>query len=62
MIIDYLKTHLRGPAPAELMQSELQRAQVELLDAETAVEYAQSVVSYNKARIERLTTKLKGKQ
>jgi len=62
MIIDYLKTHLRGPAPAELMQSELQRSQVELLDAETAVEYAQSVVSYNKARIERLTAKLKGQK
>ena len=62
MIIDYVKTHLRGPAPAELMQTELQRAQIELLDAETAVEYAHSIVAYNKARIERLTTKLKGQK
>jgi hypothetical protein len=62
MIINYLKTHIRGPSPAELMQTELQRAQIELLDAETAVEYAHSIVAYNKARIERLTNKLKGKQ
>ena len=62
MIIDYVKTHLRGPAPAELMQTELQRAQIELLDAETAVEYAHSIVAYNKARIERLTAKLKGQK
>ena len=60
MIIDYLRTHIRGPSPAELMQTELQRAQIELLDAETAVEYAHSIVAYNKARIERLTAKLKG--
>jgi hypothetical protein len=59
-MIEFFKHHIRGPAPAVLMQTELQRAQIELLDAETAVEYANSIVAYNKARIERLTAKLKG--
>ena len=43
----------------ELMARELDAARRDLLLAETAVEYAESIVIYNKQRIERLTEALK---
>ena len=43
----------------ELMARELDTARRDLLLAETAVEYAESMVLYNGQRIERLTNALK---
>ena len=43
----------------ELMARELDAAKRDLLLAETAVEYAESMVLYNGQRIERLTNALK---
>ena len=43
----------------ELMARELDAARRDLLLAETARDYAESMVLYNKQRIERLTTALK---
>lgn len=40
--------------PAQAIASELAEAEMELLRAETGVEYAQSAVTYNKNRIKRL--------
>ena len=43
----------------ELMARELDTARRDLLLAETAKDYAESIVLYNNQRIERLTTALK---
>lgn len=43
-----------GRTPAEAIATELAEAEMELLRAETSVEYAQAVVTYNKSRIKRL--------
>ena len=43
----------------ELMARELDAARRDLLLAETALDYSESVVIYNKQRIERLTEALK---
>ena len=52
--------HLYTPATCEeLMARELDSARRDLLLAETARDYAESMVLYNKQRIERLTTALK---
>ena len=52
--------HLYTPATCEeLMARELDTARRDLLLAETARDYAESVVLYNGQRIERLTNALK---
>ena len=52
--------HLYTPATCEeLMARELDTARRDLLLAETARDYAESIVLYNNQRIERLTTALK---
>tara|TARA_R110000868_G_scaffold339684_2_gene600394 strand:+ start:132 stop:326 length:195 start_codon:yes stop_codon:yes gene_type:complete len=52
--------HLYTPATCEeLMARELDAARRDLLLAETARDYAESMVLYNKQRIERLTAALK---
>ena len=52
--------HLYTPATCEeLMARELDAARRNLLLAETARDYAESMVLYNKQRIERLTAALK---
>ncbi len=40
--------------PTEAIAAELAEAEMQLLKAETGVEYAQSLVDYNKARVKRL--------
>lgn len=47
------------PSPKELAAQELLAAQHALLEALTAVEWAQSMVAYNETRIERLQAYLK---
>lgn len=50
----YLKSLFRNPTPLELITTELAEAHISKLAAQTAGEYADSVVAYNVARIKRL--------
>ena len=45
---------LRRITPAEVAARELAEAELSMLQAQTAREYAESVMSYNQARITRL--------
>jgi len=56
--IGWIKSYWRTPTPLEMVAKELADAHLEKLQAETAVEYAQSVVNYNKARILRLNSRM----
>jgi len=56
--IEWIKSYWRTPTPLEMVAKELADAHLEKLQAETAVEYAQSVVNYNKARIQRLNSRM----
>jgi len=53
-LLDLFKERFREPTPLEVVTRELAEATLEKLEAETAVDWAQSVVSYNRVRIERL--------
>lgn len=53
-----LEKMFKVPTLLGLVSSELSQAKLQLLEAEAAVDYAQSLANYNKARIERLTTRL----
>jgi hypothetical protein len=60
-MIAYIKERLRQPTPLEMVTKELAMANLAKLEAETAVDYAKSVVAYNDARIKRLEAHLKEK-
>lgn len=49
-----LRTLLRSVTPAQAMVGELVEAEMALLRAETGVEYASALVTYNKQRVKRL--------
>jgi hypothetical protein len=49
----------RKITPIECVVAELVEAEHALLRAETGVEYAQSLVAYNKSRVKRLSAYLK---
>lgn len=49
-----LKLMLKTVTPVQAMAHELMQAEHDLLRAETGVEYAQSMVTYNKNRVKRL--------
>ena len=53
-IVDVYRKIMRQLTPLEVAAAELAEAELRLLEAESAVEYAQSVVAYNEARIRRL--------
>ena len=53
-LLQLVKERFRDPTPLEVIGRELAEAQLEMLQAETAVDYAESIVMYNKVRIERL--------
>ena len=57
-LIDLLKEPFKKPTPLEMIAAELADAHQSKLEAETAVEYAQSIVSYNVTRIERLNKRM----
>ena len=57
-LMELLEQPFRKPTPLQLIAQELADAHLELLTAETGVEYAQSIVDYNKARITRLNSRL----
>jgi len=44
-----------GPTALEMAERELEEANVNLLKAYTSLEYADAMVRYNQARIDRLT-------
>ena len=58
-LINWLKKIYVPATCEELMARELDTARRDLLLAETALDYAESMVLYNNQRIERLTTALK---
>lgn len=53
-LIDQVKLLLKRPTSLQIIASELAEAEMSLLRAETGVEYALSMVTYNKARVKRL--------
>ena len=55
---DLLKEPFKKPTPLELIAAELSESHLSKLQAETAVEYAQSIVDYNVNRIKRLNERL----
>lgn len=57
-IRELLKEPFKKPTPLEMIAAELSEAHISKLEAETAVEYAQSIVDYNLNRIERLNKRM----
>ena len=57
-LLDLMKEPFKKPTPLEMIAAELADAHLSKLDAETAVEYAQSIVNYNTTRIARLNARL----
>lgn len=57
-LLDQLKEPFKKPTPLEMIAAELADAHLSKLEAETAVEYAQSIVDYNTTRIARLNARL----
>jgi hypothetical protein len=56
--MELMKEPFKKPTPLEVIAAELADAHLEKLNAETAVEYAQSIVDYNVNRITRLNARL----
>ena len=56
--MELMKEPFKKPTPLEMIAAELSDAHLEKLNAETAVEYAQSIVDYNTTRIARLNARL----
>ena len=56
--MELMKEPFKKPTPLEMIAAELSDAHLEKLSAETAVEYAQSIVDYNVNRIERLNKRM----
>lgn len=59
MIREYLRRCFGSLSRAELMQGELDQAHRSLLEAQTSREYADAMCAYHKARIDRLSARLK---
>jgi hypothetical protein len=57
-LLNLIKEPFKKPTPLEMIAAELADAHLSKLEAETAVEYAQSIVSYNVTRIERLNKRM----
>jgi hypothetical protein len=53
--MNFLRNLFRSPSPEMLAARELDQARRSLLEAHSAAEYADSVIAYNQARIERLS-------
>ena len=58
-IIAFIKDMLRPRTLEEIISKELREAYISKMDAEKALEYATSVVEYNRQRIRRLEERLK---
>jgi len=55
---NFLRDALRARTKREILMKELREAYLSKLDAETALEYASSVLTYNEARIARINKRL----
>ena len=58
-LADAVRRMTRKKSLAETMAQELHEAQFAKLQAESAVEYAESIVEYNRRRIERLQMQIR---
>jgi len=56
--IKYIKELIRAKTIREIIAKELREAHQKKLEAESAVEYAVSIVQYNEKRIKRLENRL----
>jgi hypothetical protein len=56
-----IKQMFKMPTPLEVAAAQLATAELELLKAETGVEYASSMVAFNKAQIKRLKSYIAAK-
>ena len=57
-LLTLMREPFKKPTPLEMIAAELAHAHLEKLEAETAVEYTQSIVDYNVTRIERLNKRV----
>ena len=57
-MVELYKRVMRRVTLVEITQEELRMAQLEKLKAESAADYAKSVVAYNEARIARLNKRI----
>jgi hypothetical protein len=57
-VVTFIKEMIRTRTLVEIMAAELREAQLRKLEAETAAEYAKSVVQYNEQRIKRLEQRI----
>lgn len=58
VLINFLRDILRARTRREILLKELKEAYLSKLNAETALEYAESVLNYNEARIARINKRL----
>jgi hypothetical protein len=58
LTVRYIRDLVKPKTIREVILKEMQEAQLRKLDAESAVEYAASVVQYNEKRIKRLEERL----
>jgi hypothetical protein len=58
IFINFLRDLLRARTRREILLKELKEAYLSKLNAETALEYAESVLQYNEARIARINKRL----
>ena len=61
-MLKFIGDFVRQPTHMEMVNKELEEAKLEKLEAETAVEYSQSIVQYNTNRIDRLNTYITEKE
>jgi hypothetical protein len=57
-LLELLREPFKKPSPLELIAQQLSTAHLELLEAEQGVDFASSIVSYNKTVIERLNKRM----
>lgn len=58
IIIDFLKDMFRPRTLSEIINKELREAYLSKMEAEKTLEYASSIVEYNRQRIKRLQERL----
>ena len=57
-LLTLMKEPFKKPTPLELIAKQLATAHLELLEAEQGVDYANSIVEYNRAVIARLNARI----
>ena len=59
LFVNFVRDLLRARTLQEIIQKELREAYISKMNAEQSLEYATSVVEYNRQRIRRLEERLK---